>query len=50
MFEAIAFKQGPRIQELAQNRYVDFVYVLEQNEWQGVRNLQLRILDFRPAS
>lgn len=49
MVEAIAFRHGPRILELSQGRYVDIVYVLEQNEWQGVRNLQLRILDFRKA-
>lgn len=49
LVEAIAFRQGPRILELSQSRYLDLVYVLEHNEWQGLRTLQLRVLDFRPA-
>lgn len=30
-------------------RRIDAVYQLEVNEWQGRRNLQLRLLDIRPA-
>ncbi len=50
IIEAIAFRQGPRIQELLQTRYVDLVYAIEQDEWQGQRRLQLRVIDFRGSS
>lgn len=50
LLEAVAFKQGSRIEELARSRRLDFVYALEENEWQGTRRLQLRILDFKASS
>lgn len=50
IIEAIAFRQGPRIQELVQNRYIDLVYAIEQDEWQGQRRLQLRVIDFKVSS
>jgi single-stranded-DNA-specific exonuclease len=50
ILEAVAFKQGGRIAELAASRHLDFVYAVEENEWQGLRRLQLRIIDFRGSS
>ncbi|MBN9389346.1 MAG: single-stranded-DNA-specific exonuclease RecJ [Chloroflexi bacterium] len=47
--EAIAFRQGSRIDELLKTRYVDLVYAIEQDEWQGQARLQLRIIDFKTS-
>lgn len=48
--EAIAFRQGSRIDELLKARHVDLVYAIEQDEWQGQRRVQLRVIDFRVSS
>ncbi len=45
--DAIAFRFGDWAQQMP--ALVDVVYALEINEWQGRRNLQLRILDMRPS-
>ncbi len=45
--DAIAFRFGDWAQQMP--AFVDVVYALEINEWQGRRNLQLRILDMRPS-
>ncbi len=50
LVQAIAFRAGPRIAELSHARRLDVVYVLEENEWQGNRSLQLRVLDMKPAN
>lgn len=49
LVEAIAFRQGSRIDELLKSRYIDLVYSIEQDEWQGQPRLQLRVTDFRPS-
>lgn len=45
--DAIAFRFGDWAQQMP--AFVDVVYALEINEWQGRKNLQLRILDMRPS-
>ena len=45
--DGIAFRMGPRLDEVGD--WVDVVYALEVNEWNGERRLQLNIQDLRPA-
>lgn len=47
--EAIAFREGARAAELRSITRLDVVYTIESNEWQGLRSLQLRLLDFRES-
>ncbi len=44
---AIAFRQGAWANQMP--RQVDVAYTIGVNEWQGRRNLQLRVEDIRPA-
>jgi single-stranded-DNA-specific exonuclease len=45
--DAIGFNLGDRMGELGER--VDLAYQLEVNEWNGSRNLQLNVRDFRPS-
>lgn len=47
-FKAIAFRQGAWANSLPQ--YVDIVYTVGVNEWQGRKNLQLVVQDIKGAS
>lgn len=47
LWRAIAFRQGYRAMGLP--RQLDIAFTLTQNEWQGQRNLELQLVDFRPA-
>jgi single-stranded-DNA-specific exonuclease len=44
---AIAFRQGAWVNSLPQ--YIDVVYTIGVNEWNGRRSLQLMVQDIRPA-
>lgn len=44
----IAFKMGDKI-DLIRNENIDICYTIEENEWNGVVNLQLMIKDIRKA-
>jgi single-stranded-DNA-specific exonuclease len=48
--EAIAFREGARAADLRSAKRLDVVYTIESNEWQGLRSLQLRLLDFRESA
>ena len=45
--DAIAFSQGHRADMLSEGALIDVVYELQANEWQGRKQLQLNVLDFR---
>ncbi|PQJ20391.1 single-stranded-DNA-specific exonuclease RecJ [Nonlabens tegetincola] len=45
---AIGFNLGDCISIIQNNKPFDVVYVLEENSWQGVTSLQLRIKDLKP--
>jgi single-stranded-DNA-specific exonuclease len=47
-FAAIAFRQGAWANCMPQ--YVDIVYTVGVNEWNGRRSLQLMVQDIRPAT
>lgn len=48
-FSAIGFRQGERIEEARPGEKIDVVFNLLVNEWQGSRNLELKILDFKKS-
>ncbi len=47
VWDAIAFRQGHHIQNMP--RFVDVLYTLEQNTYNGNTTLQLRVRDLKPA-
>jgi single-stranded-DNA-specific exonuclease len=49
VYDAIGFGMGEHAVHLAEGTYLDVVYQLEANEWQGRRTLQLNIQDLRVA-
>ena len=44
---AIAFNQSSKLAELGPE--IDLVYSINLNEWNGRRNLELKVLDLRSA-
>ncbi|MBU1499896.1 single-stranded-DNA-specific exonuclease RecJ, partial [Patescibacteria group bacterium] len=42
-FDAIAFSFGHLAQKLKSNQLIDITYTLEKNEWNGKKDLQLKI-------
>ncbi len=49
IFSGIGFNLAEKFQ-LLQNNIVDIIYTLEQNEWNGEKMIQLKIIDFRPSA
>jgi single-stranded-DNA-specific exonuclease len=49
-FDAIAFRQGHHLELAKSGRPFSILYVLEENEWQGRKNLQLNIKDIKPGT
>ena len=47
VMDAIAFNSGEHYDSLSQNRTIDIVYGLDENIWNGNKNLQLIIKDMR---
>lgn len=48
LFDAIGFNLGGHQQLVSQTDYLDIVFALEKNEWNGRSTLQLNIKDLRP--
>jgi single-stranded-DNA-specific exonuclease len=46
---AIAFGMGRRLQEARENARADVALEIAENNWNGRREVQARVLDFRPA-
>ncbi|MBC6492647.1 single-stranded-DNA-specific exonuclease RecJ [Flavihumibacter stibioxidans] len=49
IFNGIGFGLAEKFFLLGQNQPVDVVFTLEENEWNGNKHLQLRVLDLRPS-
>jgi len=45
---AIAFQQSDHLDEIIQNKPFNICYHIEENEWNGVVNLQLNVKDIKP--
>lgn len=48
--EAIAFRMGHLAPALRRHPHIDLAYVLEANEWNGERRLQINVKDLRRAT
>lgn len=47
VIEAVAFGMGDRIDEIPDEGYIDIVYSIGINEWNGNRRLQIKMKDFK---
>ena len=45
----IAFNMHEKFSLLTNQKEVDIVFSIDENEWQGTKNLQLKIIDIRPS-
>jgi single-stranded-DNA-specific exonuclease len=45
---AIAFQQSEHLEEIVHNKPFNICYHIEENEWNGVVNLQLNVKDIKP--
>ena len=43
----IGFNLSEKFSLLAENKPVDLVYTIDENEWNGETHLQLKVIDFR---
>jgi single-stranded-DNA-specific exonuclease len=43
----IGFNLASKFQILQMNKPIDLVYTIDENEWNGAKNLQLKVIDFR---
>lgn len=48
-FTGIGFNMAEKYEFLKYNQPVDIVFKIDVNEWNGEKNLQLRVIDCRPA-
>jgi single-stranded-DNA-specific exonuclease len=46
---AIAFQQGENLEYIISGRPINICYHIEENEWNGIKSLQLNIKDIKPA-
>lgn len=46
-FDVIGFGLGLRVPEITEGEPIDIAYVFEENEFNGVKSMQLRLKDFR---
>ena len=49
-FTGIGFNMADRFDLLQAKQPIDVVFKIDENEWNGEKNLQLRVLDFRLSS
>lgn len=47
IFDAIAFSMGELIEEIHIDDEIDVAYVIDENEWNGRKNLQLKVKDIQ---
>lgn len=47
IFDAIAFNMGELIEEIHIDDEIDVAYVIDENEWNGRKNLQLKVKDIQ---
>ncbi len=48
-FTGIGFNLAGQFPVLENNRRFDLAFTLDENEWNGVRSLQLKVIDLRPS-
>lgn len=50
MITGIGFNMADRMDMLGSGKPVDIVFTLSENEWNGEKSLQIKVIDFRPSS
>jgi single-stranded-DNA-specific exonuclease len=45
----IGFNMADKFAVITKNKFIDVVCTIDENEWQGNKSLQLRVIDLRPA-
>lgn len=50
MITGIGFNMADRMDLLGSGKPVDIVFTLSENEWNGEKSLQIKVIDFRPSS
>lgn len=48
-YDAIGFNLADHYQHLIAGKSIDLVYVVEENEWQGRKTIQLNVRDIKPS-
>ena len=48
-YDAIGFNLADHYQHLITGKPIDLVYVVEENEWQGRKTIQLNVKDIKPS-
>lgn len=46
-FSGIGFNMAPKFQLLEENKLVDIVFTLDENDWNGTKSLQLKVIDIK---
>lgn len=49
ILEAIAFNQGFQTNKLTPNQQIDVVFELSSNEWNGRKDMQMKVIDIKPC-
>jgi single-stranded-DNA-specific exonuclease len=47
VFTGIGFNMAEKFPLLQTGKPIDIVYTIDENEWNGETNLQLKVIDFR---
>jgi len=50
VMDGIGFGMSDKFSFLQPNIPVDIVFTLDENEWQGNKKIQLRVIDLKPSS
>ena len=50
MITGIGFRMAEKFGMLQISDKIDVVYTIDENEWNGTKTLQLKIIDFRPSA
>jgi single-stranded-DNA-specific exonuclease len=48
-FTGIGFNLADKAALLQKDQLIDLVYTIDINEWNGMKSLQLKVIDFRPS-
>ena len=49
VFTGIGFQMASKFELLKMNKAIDLVFTLDENEWNGTTNLQLKVIDLRSS-
>lgn len=48
-FSGIGFRMAEKLEMINTSDQINILYCIDENEWNGIKNLQLRIIDLQPA-